>query len=69
GLRCIDVFAAIYDAYRERLRSEEAPPDADGQCARAFVQRCRASAAPAGEHRAGMRRVDVLKGRRIFDGL
>jgi hypothetical protein len=68
GLRCLDVFAAIFDAYRERLRNNEKPADI-ARYRHAFEQRCRDSPGPDAELRAGMRRVDLLRGDRIFDGV
>ncbi|KAJ6485234.1 hypothetical protein DFH09DRAFT_1210806 [Mycena vulgaris] len=68
GLRCIDVFAAIYDAYHRRLRREEEPQDIH-RYTLAFEQRCEDSPHSASELKAGMRRVDLLRGKRIFDGL
>ncbi|KAJ6629316.1 hypothetical protein B0H10DRAFT_1360500 [Mycena sp. CBHHK59/15] len=49
GIRCIDVYRAIYHEYRERLRAHEIPENL--------------------ARYTGMRRVDLLRGKRIFDGL
>ncbi|KAJ7705015.1 hypothetical protein B0H17DRAFT_698633 [Mycena rosella] len=68
GVRCIDVFIAIYDAYRQRLGRDEQPHNID-RYQRYFEQRCRDSPGSEAELRAGMRRVDLLRGKRIFDGL
>lgn len=68
GIRCLDVFSAIYDAYHEKLRRDERPHDID-RYTRAFKRRCEDSRNSEAELRAGMRRVDLLRGRRIFDGL
>lgn len=68
GIRCIDVFAAIYDAYHKRLRREEQPCDYHIYT-RAFNQRCVDTPGSQAELNAGMRRVDLLRGQRIFDGL
>ncbi|KAJ7163454.1 hypothetical protein C8R43DRAFT_282450 [Mycena crocata] len=68
GIRCIDVFRDIYDAYRRRLREDEAPQDIS-RYYRFFEQRCLDSPGPDAEKRAGMRRVDLLRGHRFFDGL
>jgi len=68
GVRCIDVFSAIYDAYHKRLRSDEMPQDIE-RYTRHFEKRCEDSSRPAAERMAGMRRVDLLSRHRIFDGL
>ncbi|KAJ7490669.1 hypothetical protein FB451DRAFT_624024 [Mycena latifolia] len=68
GIRCIDVFTAIYDAYRERLGRDEQPRDMY-RYTHAFEQRCKDSPGHAAELDAGLRRVDLLRGDRIFDGL
>ncbi|KAF7348131.1 Metallo-beta-lactamase protein [Mycena sanguinolenta] len=68
GILCIDVFSAIYDAYRELLGDHELPEDI-GRYARHFHRRCHDSPNSTAEQNAGMRRVDLLKGKRIFDGL
>ncbi|KAJ6453082.1 hypothetical protein C8R45DRAFT_1083136 [Mycena sanguinolenta] len=68
GILCIDVFSAIYDAYREPLGDHELPEDI-GRYTRHFHRRCQDSSDAATEQIAGMRRVDLLKGKRIFDGL
>lgn len=69
GICCLDIFSAIYDAYRERLRRDERPQDVDGRYQEAFRKRCEDSPNSEAELRAGMRRVDLLRGKRIFDGL
>ncbi|KAJ6585565.1 hypothetical protein B0H19DRAFT_1110164 [Mycena capillaripes] len=69
GIRCIDVLAAVYDAYHERLKRDEWPQDIEWY-KKYFDQRCRNCASNTeAERRAGMRRVDLLRGKRIFDGL
>ncbi|KAF7364701.1 Metallo-beta-lactamase protein [Mycena venus] len=68
GIRCIDVFSAVYDAYHEPVRSGELPEDM-GRYLRHFHKRCEDCPRPAEEQRAGLRRVDLLRGKRIFDGL
>ncbi|KAJ6487257.1 hypothetical protein C8R47DRAFT_1128183 [Mycena vitilis] len=67
GITCIDIFAEIYDAYHKRLGRDEWPRDID-RYTLAFEQRCTDSGRPA-ERSAGLRRVDLLRGKRIFDGL
>ncbi|KAJ7456750.1 hypothetical protein B0H11DRAFT_224543 [Mycena galericulata] len=68
GIRCIDIFAAIYDAYHQKLRADERPHGID-RYTRAFRKRCEDSSDSEGELRAGLRRVDLLRGKRVFDGL
>jgi hypothetical protein len=73
GIRCIDVFQEIFNAYDIRLtRSEQETlaSDIDDRCRTAFRKRCRdAPHLPPVNERQGMRRVDLLKGVRIFAGL
>jgi len=68
GIRCLDIFCAIYDAYHKRLRRDERPKDID-RYMRAFKKRCEDSPSSEAELRAGLRWVDLLRGKRIFDGL
>ncbi|KAF9816362.1 hypothetical protein IEO21_04115 [Rhodonia placenta] len=60
GVRCFDVFQAIYETFHWRL----------ARCEAAFRARCKAT---PGLHDVelshGMRRVDILEGRTIFMGL
>jgi hypothetical protein len=72
GLRCIDVFYAIYCKYQKKPRSHEIPLPADrAEYQPAFEQRCKDS--PGMEsvnlNEIGFLRVDLLRGKRIFDGL
>ncbi|KAF8994466.1 hypothetical protein BDQ17DRAFT_1094306 [Cyathus striatus] len=76
GLRCIDVFKAIYKTFSEYLTRDEIAeaaardPDYFRRCQRHFKQRC--ADAPGIDRvleRDGMCRVDLLKGRRVFKGL
>jgi len=70
GLRCIDVFYAIYCKYQKKPRSHEMPADR-AKYLRAFEQRCK-DCPGLGEYnrtKIGFLRVDLLKGNRIFDGL
>ncbi|KAJ7643580.1 hypothetical protein FB45DRAFT_278295 [Roridomyces roridus] len=70
GICVLDVFSAIYDAYHVRLSSEERPDDVDGRYEATFRKRCEDfKPYPAAEARRGMRRVDLLRGKRIFDGI
>ncbi|KAF4577288.1 hypothetical protein EYR36_005275 [Pleurotus pulmonarius] len=71
GIRCIDVFEAIYKVFNKRLRKEEAIPAEHIHAYRpAFEQRCRDSPCLTEyEKKQGMRRVDVLRGTRMFSGL
>ncbi|KAJ7228127.1 hypothetical protein B0H12DRAFT_1148091 [Mycena haematopus] len=68
GILCIDVFSAVYVAYREPLEDHELPEDID-RYTRHFRRRCQDCSNPAAERSAGMRRVDLFRGKRIFDGL
>ncbi|KXN84338.1 hypothetical protein AN958_12753 [Leucoagaricus sp. SymC.cos] len=70
GLRCIDIFRAIFDTYSVFLTEKE-KAQIGGEylhrCERAFRQRCKDSPGLAlYNEECGMRRVDVLRGRRIF---
>ncbi|KAJ7783295.1 hypothetical protein B0H16DRAFT_488537 [Mycena metata] len=69
GLRCIDIFYAIYCKYQKKPRSHEMPENEEKYQA-AFKQRCRdCPGLPEFNRRAGFLRVDLLRGKRIFDGL
>ncbi|KAF7361797.1 Metallo-beta-lactamase protein [Mycena venus] len=70
GLRCIDVFYAIYCKYQKKPRSHEMPTDR-AKYQRAFEQRCKDCPGLAEYNRTkiGFLRVDLLRGKRIFDGL
>jgi len=73
GLRCIDVFEAIFNTYNVVLTAEERKQIGRQyieRCERAFLQRCADSPGlPLYNERCGMRRVDLLRGKRIFKGL
>jgi len=73
GIRCIDVFQEIFNAYDHRLSKEEQrilASEIDDRCITAFKKRCRdAPHLPLVNERQGMRRVDLLRGKRIFNGL
>jgi hypothetical protein len=70
GLRCIDIFRAIYDTYSVLLTEAEKAqigPEYLLRCKRAFIQRCKDSPGLSlYNEECGMRRADVLRGRRIF---
>ncbi|KAJ7188121.1 hypothetical protein C8R46DRAFT_1053725 [Mycena filopes] len=69
GLRCIDVFYAIYCKYQKKPRSHEMPTD-EAKYQAAFQQRCQdCPGLPDFNRRVGFLRVDLLRGTRIFDGL
>ncbi|KAJ7217939.1 hypothetical protein GGX14DRAFT_598749 [Mycena pura] len=70
GLRCIDVFYAIYCKYQKKPRSQEMPAD-KAKYLPAFEQRCRDCPGLSEYNRSkvGFLRVDLLRGKRIFDGL
>jgi hypothetical protein len=73
GLRCIDVFRAIYNTYHKPLTPAEMATLGENyieRCRPAFQQRCKDSPGlPLYNEQRGMRRVDLLRGRRIFKGL
>ncbi|KAK7005613.1 Metallo-beta-lactamase protein [Favolaschia claudopus] len=70
GLRCIDVFYAIYCKYQKKPRPHEMPADTR-KYVPAFEQRCKdcPGLPEYNRTRVGFLRVDLLKGKRIFDGL
>lgn len=72
GLRCIDVFYAIYCKYQKKPRSYEMPTAEDkAKYQLAFEQRCNdcPGLAEYNRTRIGFLRVDLLRGKRIFEGL
>lgn len=73
GIRCRDVFDAIHDSYSQVLSEREIakiPEDDRAEVDDAFEARCaKAAGLTAVEKRAGLRRVDLLKGRNFFGGL
>ncbi|KZT09173.1 uncharacterized protein LAESUDRAFT_541747 [Laetiporus sulphureus 93-53] len=74
GIRCIDVYDAIYQTFHCKLTTIEKdyyiPSERRTRCEAQFRRRCRESPAlEAVELRDGMRRVDLLEGRTIFMGL
>ncbi|KAF7321657.1 Metallo-beta-lactamase protein [Mycena kentingensis (nom. inval.)] len=72
GLRCLDVFFAIWqkECYQKRPHRNEMPQNLD-KYKRAFEQRCIDAPGLAEYNRTvtGFLRVDLLRGRRIFEGL
>ncbi|KAJ6526140.1 hypothetical protein DFH09DRAFT_936371 [Mycena vulgaris] len=69
GLRCIDVFYAIYCKYQKKPRAHEIPTDT-GKYRAAFEQRCLDSPGLAEDNlQIGFLRVDLLRGNRVFAGL
>lgn len=73
GIRCIDIFQAIYEKLQGRLTSEDRRRYGEEyirRCRPAFEQRCREDPGlPEYNERQGMRRVDLLRGRTVFKGL
>jgi len=70
GLRCIDVFHAIYCKYQKKPRPHEMPAETS-KYKTAFEQRCNDCPGLAEYNRTkiGFLRVDLLRGKRIFEGL
>ncbi|CAK5281752.1 unnamed protein product [Mycena citricolor] len=71
GLRCIDVFFAIYSKYQKKAAAAQLPSEPDwDRCQQAFKLRCKeAPGLTEYNRKLGLLRVDLLCGRRIFDGL
>lgn len=73
GVRCIDVFNAIYETYSELLTPRELAhigEDYIQRCERSFRQRCADSPGLTEYNlKLGLRRIDLLRGRRTFKGL
>lgn len=73
GLRCLDVFYGIYRTFHEPLTTRE-KREIDhtylDRCQSSFEQRCRDSPGlPEWNRQQGLRRVDLLRGNRIFKGI
>lgn len=71
GLRCIDVFQAIYEAYNVPLTPSEIAELSDyiPQCIPDFLQRCKDSPGlELSNQMRGMCRVDLLRTKKIFKG-
>ncbi|TFK27587.1 hypothetical protein FA15DRAFT_586054, partial [Coprinopsis marcescibilis] len=73
GVRCIDIFRAIYDTYAVPLTPEELV-----QCGEEYIERCqpwfdqRCRDGPqfeVVERSKGLKRIDLLRGKRVFKGL
>ncbi|KAG2009596.1 hypothetical protein CC2G_012510 [Coprinopsis cinerea AmutBmut pab1-1] len=73
GIRCIDVFRAIYDTYSIPLSQDEIEewgPEYIERCKRVFEQRCEEGPRlPQVTRVKGICRVDLLRGEKIFKGL
>jgi hypothetical protein len=73
GLRCIDIFRAIFEVYNELLTEKEKVRIGSAYlqwCEKAFKKRCEDSPGlTLYNESCGMRRVDMLRGRRIFKSL
>ncbi|KAL9711402.1 hypothetical protein Ac2012v2_005948 [Leucoagaricus gongylophorus] len=73
GLRCIDIFRGIFDTYNTALTEKEQTQIGAQylkRCEPAFKQRCKdAPGLSLYNEECGMRRVDVLRGRRIFKAI
>ncbi|KAF5377851.1 hypothetical protein D9615_006722 [Tricholomella constricta] len=72
GLRCIDVYQAIYETYHVPLTDGEKTligKHVVAQSQPAFMQRCNDSPNQYEEHRRGMCRVDLLRTKRLLKGL
>ncbi|EKM79654.1 hypothetical protein AGABI1DRAFT_107064 [Agaricus bisporus var. burnettii JB137-S8] len=73
GLRCIDIFRAVFEVYHELLTEKEKARIGSHYlqwCEKAFKKRCEDSPGlPLYNESCGMRRIDMLRGRRIFKSL
>jgi hypothetical protein len=73
GLRCMDVFEAIYKTYAVPLTPQEKnefTPEFLRSCMPAFLQRCKDGPGLTNVNEArGLCRVDTLQAQRIFRGL
>lgn len=75
GLRCVDIFRAIYETYNVPLTpAEKADLESDGydisRCMGAFRQRCKDTPGPTTVvEQRGICRVDLLRTKRIFLGI
>ena len=73
GVRCLDVFEAIYKTLQHRLTDEDVRTFGEARiqrCYRFCVQRCIDSPGLSDYNKQyGMRRVDLLRGRRFFRGI
>jgi hypothetical protein len=73
AIRVVDVFRAIHDTYAVTLTRDELAKigrDYVQRCEPSFLQRCKDAREPTHYlENQGMRRIDLLKGKRIFRGL
>lgn len=73
GIRCLDVFDAIYETFQRTLKPEDIRAFGEARikrCERFCQQRCIDSPGlPEYNRQHGMRRVDLLRGRRFFRGI
>ncbi|KAF5388727.1 hypothetical protein D9757_004801 [Collybiopsis confluens] len=73
GVRCLDVFEAIYKTLQHRLTDEDVRTFGEARIQRCYsfcLQRCIDSPGlPDYNKQYGMRRVDLLRGRRFFRGI
>ncbi|KZT65841.1 hypothetical protein DAEQUDRAFT_497326 [Daedalea quercina L-15889] len=74
GIRCIDVYRAIYETFQKELSETERdhyiPSGRRRQCEAAWRKRCKeAPGLPEVNLKKGMCRIDLLEGRTIFMGL
>jgi hypothetical protein len=73
GIRCLDVFEAVYKTLQHRLTDEDVRTFGEARiqrCYNFFLQRCADSPGLKDYNiQYGMRRVDLLRGRRFFRGL
>ncbi|KAJ2917024.1 hypothetical protein MD484_g3428, partial [Candolleomyces efflorescens] len=73
GIRCVDVFRAIYKTYSIVLTKSELMHWGQGyidRCQRAFEQRCQdGPQLPPVTKAKGLCRIDLLKGEKIFKGI
>ncbi|KIK60388.1 hypothetical protein GYMLUDRAFT_605882 [Collybiopsis luxurians FD-317 M1] len=73
GIRCLDVFEAVYKTLQHRLTDEDFRTFGEARIQRCYsfcLQRCVDSPGLSEYNKqTGMRRVDLLRGRRFFRGL
>lgn len=74
GIRCIDVYRAIYETFQRELSETErdyyTPAGRRKQCEAAWRKRCKEAPGLLEVHlKKGMCRIDLLEGRTIFMGL
>ncbi|KAE9407305.1 hypothetical protein BT96DRAFT_797980, partial [Gymnopus androsaceus JB14] len=73
GVRCLDIFEAIYKTLQHRLTDEDIRAFGEARiqhCYNFYLQRCADSPGLSDYNKQrGMRRVDLLRGRRFFRGI